>query len=56
MKHLTKLLDQLSSIGHGYDDGMESRSALVPTNVMVHKSREELKNDGALLFSLILLA
>ena len=35
---------------------MESRTVMVPTNGMVHKLREELKNDGALLFGLIFLA
>ena len=53
LKHLTKLLDWLHGIGHGYDEGMESRTIMVPANGMVHKLREELKNDGALLFGLI---
>ena len=56
LKHLTKLLDRLRGIGHGYDKGMESRSIMVPANGMVHKLREELKDDGALLFGLIFLA
>ena len=56
LKHLTKLLDWLHSIGFGYDEGMESRIVMVPTNGMVHKLKEELKNDGALLFGLIFLA
>ena len=56
LKHLTKLLDQLCGIGCGHDEGMESRSVIVPTNGRVHKLREELKNDGALLFGLIFLA
>ena len=56
LKHLTKLLDQLRGIGRGYDEGMESRSVMVPANGMVHKLREELKDDGALLFGLIFLA
>ena len=30
--------------------GRESRSIMVPSNGMVHKLKEELKNDGALLF------
>ena len=30
MKHLTKLLDQLHGIGLGYNEGMESRSIMVP--------------------------
>ena len=55
LKHLTKLLDRLRSIGRGYDEGMESRSVMVPANGMVHKLREELKDDGALLFGLIFL-
>ena len=56
LKHLTKLLDQLYGIGLGYDESMESRTIMVPANGMVHKLREELKNDGALLFGLIFLA
>ena len=56
LKHLTKLLDRLRGIGRGYDEGMESRSVMVPANGMVHKLREELKDDGALLFGLIFLA
>ena len=42
--------------GYGYDKGMESRSVMVPANGMIHKLREELKDDGALLFGLIFLA
>ena len=56
LKHLTKLLDWFWGIGCGYDEGMESRSVMVPANGMVHKLREELKDDGALLFGLIFLA
>ena len=56
LKHLTKLLDWLRGIGCGYDKGVESRSVMVPANGMVHKLREELKDDGALLFDLIFLA
>ena len=56
LKHLTKLLDRLRGIGRGYDEGMESRSVMVPANGMVHKLKEELKDDGALLFGLIFLA
>ena len=56
LKHLTKLLDRLRCIGCGYNEGMESRSVMVPANGMVHKLREELKDDGALLFGLIFLA
>ena len=56
LKHLTKLLDRLRGIGRRYDEGMESRSVMVPANGMVHKLREELKDDGALLFGLIFLA
>ena len=50
LKHLTKLLDRLRGIGREYDEGMESRSVMVPANGMVHKLKEELKDDGALLF------
>ena len=56
LKHLTKLLDRLRGIGRGYDEGMESRSVMVPENGMVHKLRDELKDDVALLFGLIFLA
>ena len=56
LKHLAKLLDRLRGIGRGYDEGMESRSVMVLANGMVHKLREELKDDGALLFGLIFLA
>ena len=56
LKHLTKLLDQLQGIGRGYDEEMESRSVMVLANGMVHKLREELKDDGALLLGLIFLA
>ena len=56
LKRLTKLMDRLHSIGLGYDEGMESRTIMVPANGMVYKLREELKNDGALLSGLIFLA
>ena len=55
-KRFTKLLDRLHRIGLGYDEGIESRTVMVPANGMVHKLREELQNDGALLFGLIVLA
>ena len=51
LKRLTKLMDRLHSIELGYDEGMESRTVMVPANGMVYKLREELKNDGALLAS-----
>ena len=56
LKHLTKLLDWLHSVGLGYNEGMESITVMVPANGMVHKLSEEFKNDGALLFGLIFLA
>ena len=56
LKRLIKLMDRLHGIGLGYDEGMESRTVMVPANGMVYKLREELKNDGALLFGLIFLA
>ena len=56
LKRLTKLMDWLHGIGLGYDEGMESRTIMVPANGMVYKLREELKNNGALLFGLIFLA
>ena len=55
LKHFTKLLDRLHGIGLGYDEGKESRPIMVPANGMVHKLREELNNDGALLFGLAFL-
>ena len=45
----------MHGIGLGYDKAMDSRTVMVPTNGMVHKLREELKNYGALLFGLIFL-
>ena len=56
LKRLTELMDRLRGIGLGYDEGMESKTVMVPANGMVYKLREELKNDGALLFGLIFLA
>ena len=56
LERLTKLMNRLHSIGLGYDEGMESKTIMVPANGMVYKLREELKNDGALLFDLIFLA
>ena len=56
LKCLIKLMDRLDGIGLGYDEGMESRTVMVPANGMVYKLREELKNDSALLFGLIFLA
>ena len=49
-------MDRVHGIGHVYDEGMESRSVMVPANGMVHKLREELKSDGGLLLGLIFLA
>ena len=56
LKCLIKLMDRLHGIGMGYDEGMESRTVMVLANGMVYKSREELKDDSALLFGLIFLA
>ena len=56
LKRLTKLMDRLHGIGLGYDEGMESRTVMVPANGMVYKLREKLKNDGAFLLGLIFLA
>ena len=56
LKRLTKLMNRLHSTGLGYDEGIESRTIMVSANGMVYKLREELKNDGALLFGLIFLA
>ena len=49
-------MDRLHGIGLGYDEGMESKTVMAPSNGMVYKLREELKNDGALLVGLIFLA
>ena len=56
LKHLKKPPDRLWCIGRGYNEGMESRSVMVLANGMVHKLKEELKDDDALLFGLIFLA
>lgn len=56
LKYLTKLMDRLLSIGGGSDEGVESRTVMVPANGMWHKLKEELANDGALLFGLLFLA
>ena len=56
LKRLTKLMDRLHGIGLGYDEGMESKTIMVPANGMVYKLRGELKNDCALLFGLRVLA
>ena len=46
----------LKGIARGYDEGMESTNVMVPANGMMHKLKEELRNDGTLLFGLIFLA
>ena len=56
LTHLTRLLDWLEGVGRYYNEGMESSRIMVPANGMVHKLKEELENDGALLFGLIFLA
>ena len=56
LKHLTKLMDRLRGIGRGYDEGMESRTVMVPANGMLFKLRQELQDDGALVFGLLFLA
>ena len=56
LKCITKLMDRLHGIGLGYNKGIESRTVMVPANGMVYKLGEELKNNGALLFSIIFLA
>ena len=56
LKYLTKLMDRLLSIGRGSDEGVESRTVMVPANGMWLKLKEELANDGALLFGLLFLA
>ena len=43
---LTKLLDRLQGIQSGYDKDMESRSVILQANGMIHKLKDELKNDG----------
>ena len=42
LKRLTKLMDGLHGIGLGYDEGMESKTVMVPTNGMVYKLREDV--------------
>ena len=56
LKYLTKLMDRLLSIGDGFDEGVESRTVMVPANGMWLKLKEELATNGALLFGLLLLA
>ena len=56
LKVLTKLMDRLEGIGRGYDEGLESRSVTAPAHGMLTKLREELKDDGALLFGFLFLA
>ena len=56
LKYLTKLIDRLLSIGDGFDEGVESRTVMVPANGMWLKLKEELANDGAMLLGLLFLA
>ena len=56
LKVFTKLLDRLRGIGRGQEEGYESRTVMVLANGMYSKIREELEDDGALLFGYILMA
>ena len=55
-KVFTKLLDRLQGIGRRQEEGYESRTVMVLANVMYSKLREELEDDGALLFGCIFMA
>ena len=46
LKHLTKVLDGLEGIGHRYNEDIESKIVVVLANGMVHKLKEQSKNDG----------
>ena len=56
LRHLRNILDRLEGIGRGCDNGMETRAAMVLANGVRHKLKVELKDDGAVLFGLSLLA
>ena len=56
LKVFTKLLDRLRGSGRGQEEGYESRTVMVLANGMYSKLREELEDDGALLFGYIFMA
>ena len=56
LKASTKLLDRLRGIGQGQEEGYESRTIMVFANGMYSKLREELEDDGVLLFGYIFMA
>ena len=56
LKIFTKLLDRLRGIGRGQEEGYGSRTVMVLANGMYSKLREELEDDGALLFGYIFMA
>ena len=56
LKIFTKLLNWLRGIGQGQEEGYESRTVMVIANGMYSKLREELEDDGALLFGYIFMA
>ena len=56
LKVFTKLFDQLQRIGPRQEEGYESRTIMVLANGMYSNLREELEDDGALLFGYIFMA
>ena len=56
LKVFTILLNQLRGIGRRQKEGYESRTIMVLANGMYSKLREELEDDGALLFGYIFIA
>ena len=56
LKVFTKLLDRLRGIGGGQDEGHESRTVMILATAMHSKLRQELQDDGGLLFGYIFMA
>ena len=53
LKVFTKLLDRVRAIGGGQDEGHESRTVMILATAMYSKLREELQDDGGVLFGYI---
>ena len=56
LKIFTKLLDRLRGIRQGQKEGYESKIVMVLANGLYSKVREELEDDGALLFGYLFMA
>ena len=56
LKVFAKLLERLRGISRGQEEGYESRTVMVLANGIYSKLREELEDDGALLFGYIFMA